>query len=474
MTSCQTCGAIFPDHWPQPIACNHRQPGKDYRKARKPTQVAAPTSPKPNAWRWIYSWLSDSIRSGETWIAAEAEKKYRREFTPLIPESGCSCGSHWADLTARKENRIDWTTPASAFKSISRLHNIVSDRYAGNPQIPFQQAWDLWTGPRVAFLAVSYQPIGGTETFHRTLLPRLRNFRNIVGLAATAFHEGDGSLLKVPYSLGVDSARELAAGADIVVTWGLNNLASVLPADRPKVISVHHGDWSSGWSNDLQLQQIDLIDEIVCVNRDAAENLRERTDKPVHWIQNAIDGARIRPSGKQSELRKQHAIPDESKILLFGHRLSEEKQPLKAIEIANRLPGDWVTVIAGEGAQLAECRRAASDRVRIVGRCESLADWLAISERFISLSTFEGYGLSVAESLAAGVPVVATPAGIAIGRARTVDASAPPDEWAAAVLESQEKNKHRDLCDVKRFVSQWADILTAPARQTSVATLTNS
>lgn len=323
----------------------------------------------------------------------------------------------------------------------------------------YEQALKLWTGPRVSFIVSSYRQIGGTETFHQTLLPRLRHYRNIIGLVSTAFHGGDGSRLKVPYAMGVEAAQRIAAESDIVVTWGIDDLRTILPGSRPHVISVHHADETSDWSNSLQLRQLDSIDQIACVHPGAAKFLRERTDKPVEWIPNCVDPLRLRVSSQAASLRELHGIPDSSKILLFGHRLSGEKQPLKAIEIVDRLPGEWILVIAGDGALLDDCRRMATDRVRVVGRTESLADWLSISERFLSLATFEGYGLSVAEALSLGVPVVSTPVGIAGGRARIVDSDASSRTWADAILEPQDRKRHRDLCDVTRFVESWSALM---------------
>jgi len=323
--------------------------------------------------------------------------------------------------------------------------------------------------PRVGFLSASYLPIGGTETFHKTLLPRLKRVVDIAGFVAAGIYTGDGAKLQVPYATGLKAARRLAAYSDIVVAWGLQDLRAILPANRPKVIAVHHADWSNVWSNDNILNQLDLIDEIICVNADVAKNIAA-SGKPTHWIPNAIDPARIIPSGQQSQLRVQHSIPADAKIVLYGHRLSPEKRPVLAVEVARQLPEDWVMVIAGDGSQMQAVLNAAAgcNRVRIVGAFDSLADWLSISDCFLSLSTFEGFGLSIAEAIAAGLPTVSTPTGIAPGLATTIPVDSSACEWAETIVNATAKVQSDDMFQrfsVARMVSSWAKVLEfVPAR----------
>ena len=334
---------------------------------------------------------------------------------------------------------------------------------SGEPELcPVTQQSSV-EGPRVGFLSAAYMPIGGTETFHRSLLPRLNGVVNVVGFTATAFHGGDGALLQVPYSTGVEAARQLSARCDIVVAWGIHDLAKILPANRPKVIAVHHSDWSSGWNNDLILNQLDRIDVVICVNEHTATEIAMR-GKKVQYIPNSIDPERITPRGNQSELRGTYNIPASSKIVLFGHRMSTEKRPQLAVEIAHQLPGNWVMVIAGEGPESPVVKELASncDRIRIVGPCESLANWLSISDCFLSLSIFEGFGLSVGEAMAAGVPTVSTPAGIAPGLATTLPTDSTAAEWADAIVTAKTIVTPAEILDrfsVQRMVDSWASVI---------------
>jgi hypothetical protein len=406
-----------------------------------------------NPWHVIHTRYANAMHSDQ-WHEATERTWLNTEFPKLIPSS-CGCGGAWQPLS----DQLDLSTAEAAFRSVWAAHNTVSTQHCQPPlpAMPYDQCRSLWLGPKVLFLSTAYQNIGGTETFHRTLLPRLRHCKNIIGFVATGAYNGDGSLLKVPYFTGVEAARRLATEADVIVTWGIDSLANILPSDRPKVISVHHSDWSSDWSNNLQLNQLDLIDAIVCVNADVAKRLQS-IGKHVCYIANAVDPERLKPSQDAAKLREQYNIQSDAKIVLFAHRLSPEKQPLKALEISKHLPADWIMVMAGDGVLMEDCKRLAGDKVRIVGAVDSIADWLSVSQRFLSLSNMDGYGLSVAESLAAGVPVVSTPVGVAVGNCLTLPSAASNQEWAKAI-ESEQRKPVFD-CGVDRFVNQWNDLLS--------------
>jgi len=348
-----------------------------------------------------------------------------------------------------------------ALKAMTRRGSVTANRPESCGAAQFRRLRGL---PMIGFLSVSYSRIGGTETFHRSLLPRLKHVRNIAGFVAVDSGGGDGTLLGVPYAEGRLAAQELAANVDILVTWGVSDLQQILPTIRPRVVSVHHSDVSSGWSNDLTQLQIDVIDSIVCVNEHAAAHLKT-TGKPVRHIPNAIDPERIRPSSPRVDLRRDFGISTNAKVLLFGHRMSAEKRPLLACQIAHELPDGWVLVCVGDGAESEAVKDAAASSSRIVyaGAADSLADWLHTSDCFLSLSTYEGFGLAVGDAMLLGVPTVSTPTGIAPGLAITLPIDASPASWAKAIVESDSWRPPVDLADrfsVQRMVAAWSDVLT--------------
>jgi glycosyltransferase involved in cell wall biosynthesis len=427
MMTCPNCGRRFSEVpvFPLICSCGTKSSGSD----------------SPNPWSVIHSRYASSIKSSQ-WHEAIERNWLNNEFAKLVPCG--SCGSKWLSLSAT----IDLSTAENAFHTLWQAHNTVSTEHV-QPPLPamsYEQCRELWLGPKVAFIAVNYAMHGGTETFHQTLLPRLRHYRNVVGFGAI-HGGGNPALLKVPYHEGRGTVANLCTKADIVVTWGIDELTSLMPERRPKVIAVHHGDQNAGWIGETIWQQ--GVDEFVCVNRAAADYVRTKRDLPVHWIPNALDESRTKPTAKPDTEGK--------RICLFGHRMSEEKRPELAIEIAKALPDDWLLVMAGDGP-LKPTNPPAN--VRLVGRVDSLANWLSVSSCFISLSTFEGFGLSMAEAHAMDVPIVATPVGIAPDVAATLlPVDSKPEQWAKAIVESVGKqNKPADF-SVEKHVADWAAIL---------------
>lgn len=328
---------------------------------------------------------------------------------------------------------------------------------------------ELRRRPRVGFLACSYLKIGGTETFHRTLLPELSKQMDIAGFACTGPAGGNPETLGVPYAWGQKAAQRLAQHCDVIVSWGIDGLASVLPGNRPKVIAVHHADVSSDWSNRCILDQLMCIDQIVCVDQFTAKQLKP-CGKPVHFIPNAIDPRRLIPTTDSASLKATFDIPDKANVLLFGHRLSPEKRPGLAIEVLKHLPDDWYLVIVGDGRERSHVEQLAADceRIRIVGPCETLANWFQIADCFLSLSTFEGFGISVGEAVAAGVPTVSTRTGIAQWIANTLPIDATASEWAAAIMNAEAITNPQTVLDrysVTSLVDSWCNVLNSVVKQ---------
>jgi glycosyltransferase involved in cell wall biosynthesis len=255
--------------------------------------------------------------------------------------------------------------------------------------------------------------------------------------------EGDTQPLGVPAYDGGDSIRSLCASSDTIVSWMVN------PREfgfQGKLVMLHHGSIADEW----QTRSCLVADEIVCVSAAVAEHVRTLTTKPVHYIPNAIDPARI-------VARNQIDLPPK-KLCVWLHRFAKDKRPELAIEIAKHLPPDWHMVMASGGMALEE-----SDRVTILPPVHP-GDLLTRASCFLSTSKFDGFGLSVAEAIAAGVPVVSTPVGIATepGLATIVPHDAEPEVWAKAIVEASEKPTRPKLSDaysLESHVAKWASLL---------------
>ncbi len=375
----------------------------------------------------------------------DAAPEWFGDWLARIPKWRCDCVNKLIPWLAANPPRFggDW------FPWTCDLHNFVNEDLK-RPWFSLQDAIALWRpdllrwkdvdGLRVGFVAACYTEVGGTETFHQTLIPRLSN---VVGFATAERIGGNRDTLGVPCASGVGAINSLAAQCDVIVSWAVD----WAQLDRPKrLISVHHGS-----STDIDiLDSVLQGDEIVCVSEATADHLRSKTTKPVHYIPNAADPARI-------VARNAIDLPAK-KLCVWLHRFAADKRPELAIEIARHLPDDWHMVLAGGGQKL-----VGNDRVTILPPAHP-GDLLTRASCFLSTSKFDGFGLSVAEAIEAGVPVVSSPAGIATepGLATIVEHDASPQEWADAIVLAAAQATRPKLpaeYQLDRHISAWARVV---------------
>ena len=323
------------------------------------------------------------------------------------------------------------------------------------------RTWERRTKlPAVGFLAVTYGSIGGTETWHRTLLPRLEGVE-VLGFVSTWRDGGDVSLLGCPTGRGIEDAKTLAASADVLVEWGVSEIRSILPDPPPRLVSLHHGDVNCEWSKAIVDARLKLPDLWACVNPDVAADLQQRGE-PAIWMPNAVTGDVIvrvdKPPGKT--------------VLWLG-RFSTEKRPFLALEIAREMPGVSFRLV-GEGPQGAALRAVAAtvENVEVLPPVPSPWEELSRADVLLNTSDQEGFGLSMAEAMLAGVAVVAGPVGIAAD-ARLAEVVADGDglgQWVEVIDRTLLRPDHEKMQrarlhvqqnhDVHQIARQWSMLLT--------------
>ena len=140
--------------------------------------------------------------------------------------------------------------------------------------------------------------------------------------------------------------------------------------------------------------------------------------QPVLVIPSGIDLRRFRrPRDPMAEtvLRASLDIPSERMVLLFVGRLAAEKNVEELLSLRKSLGERPVTLLlVGDGPH----RQALETRAKELGLTapdvifagqvppEQIADWYRLGTVFVSASTSETQGLTYAEALAAGVPVL--------------------------------------------------------------------
>jgi len=133
-----------------------------------------------------------------------------------------------------------------------------------------------------------------------------------------------------------------------------------------------------------------------------------------------IDVARIaRLRCDDSETRARFSLPTDRMIVLYTARLVKSKNPELFLRVAERVlasRSDVAFVLAGEGPLRVRMEQRVRDRgldafVRVVGFVDDLAPLYRLADVFLSTSSYEGFGLAIAEAMAAATPVVSTAVG---------------------------------------------------------------
>jgi glycosyltransferase involved in cell wall biosynthesis len=143
-------------------------------------------------------------------------------------------------------------------------------------------------------------------------------------------------------------------------------------------------------------------------------------------IPHGVDTARFRPAaaGERSALRTRLGLPSDASIAVYTGRLLRGKglevlidafaavaaaDPRARLLIVGSGAGQPLSIEASLQAQVEAAGLA--PRVSLVGRVDSVQDYLRASDVFVFPSLFEALGLSLLEASACGLPAVASRTG---------------------------------------------------------------
>jgi glycosyltransferase involved in cell wall biosynthesis len=143
-------------------------------------------------------------------------------------------------------------------------------------------------------------------------------------------------------------------------------------------------------------------------------------------------------------------------IVLAASRLTGEKDlgtALEAVALVRQAYPDTTLLIAGSGPEEGKLKALArklgiEGAVSFAGWQDDLASFYKTASAFIQTSLFEGYGLALVEAGLSGLPVIATPVGIArelkAGEEFLACPPQRPDLFAQALRELIEHNAKRE------------------------------
>jgi glycosyltransferase involved in cell wall biosynthesis len=159
---------------------------------------------------------------------------------------------------------------------------------------------------------------------------------------------------------------------------------------------------------------LDRTDRIVVHTKSYGSTSAMLRGRELTVIPSAVDLARFRPDLDASGLRADLHL-EGKRVAVFTGRLVPHKGVDVILEALALLPRDVVLVVIGAGPRLPSLvglarRLGVSDRVRFCPAVsdEELPRFLALGDVFVfpSQNRLEGFGLAVAEAMAAGLPVV--------------------------------------------------------------------
>ncbi len=191
------------------------------------------------------------------------------------------------------------------------------------------------------------------------------------------------------------------------------------------------------------------VDRYVAISADIRARLAaEHIDlHRIRHIPNGIDTSRFVPadSAQRSTLRKQLGLPKDRLLLIYTGRIALSKGVMMLLEawrdIAPHRPEAHL-VLVGDGADsLDDCEAQARDFVRsggiadrttFTGAVANVHEYLRACDVFVFPSEYEGFGLSILEAMAVGLPMVCTRVGVAADLEREVgiELLVPPNQTA--------------------------------------------
>jgi glycosyltransferase involved in cell wall biosynthesis len=212
----------------------------------------------------------------------------------------------------------------------------------------------------------------------------------------------------------------VTVGAGDKMFWG--RLAAKI-AGVPVICSALH---STGWPDGVGLLNRSLTsitDAFIAVARSHGEFLTKHEKFPaskVAVIPNGIDLQRFsKIDGCREQLRSELGLPADAKLVGIVAALRKEKNHLRFIDVAKRvcqIVDKAHFVIVGDGPERAEieaqiARYQIGDRVHLLGTRSDIHQLLPAFDVFTLTSDNEANPVSILESLACSVPVVATDVG---------------------------------------------------------------
>ena len=221
-------------------------------------------------------------------------------------------------------------------------------------------------------------------------------------------------------------------------------------------------EWAASW----------FCDAIILGSEQEYAHARTRLRLPADRLRLIPMGVDLSHRSDRSAARRALGAPDEGFVIGFVGRLAPQKNPLRLADVFHQVAKarpDIRLIIVGDG----ELREVMEQRLEALGLLDAALraqeidgrDAMAAFDCLVCTSDYESFGLIFTEALAAGVPIVSPPVGVAAEAITTetgVLTSFEPEDIARGVLEiaSRSEDARRAMARACRERARLFDIET--------------
>jgi glycosyltransferase involved in cell wall biosynthesis len=293
-------------------------------------------------------------------------------------------------------------------------------------------------------------PTGGVPAVVRTLADHVDPQRvalSVVSARPAWEHDGVSAVPVPVVGLGHEGSA-MRPWTRARLAWAARRMVK---ASRASVVHLHSGTvWlgalAGGWGRRRRVlvevhdapgsgrhgRSTDLVEGwyvrgsralVVCHSEAVADAVGQRWRVPADRVRTfalSVDTARFRPRTPEEirTARQRHEVPEDAFAVGVTGRLVASKRVVEAARAVGTLAGTGsaVLVLVGDGPER-ERALAAAHEAGLAGVAtgvlapEEMAEVVAALDVVVSASEYEGFGLTMAEAMACGVPVVATAVG---------------------------------------------------------------
>lgn len=193
-------------------------------------------------------------------------------------------------------------------------------------------------------------------------------------------------------------------------------IASRLLKKSTVLITTEHSTYNyrrKAWFRPIDRWMYKHYSAIACISDAALAAL-------IDWVPDVAGKATIITNGINLERittaravsKREILLDDKRPVILSIGRLQPQKDHTTTIRAITRLP-DVQLVIVGVGEMLQQLEQLAvslgvNDRVHFLGRRQDVPELIKMADVYVQSSNFEGFGIATLESMAGGLPVIAS------------------------------------------------------------------